>query len=190
MVYGIGYCSEKINRYSNTDDKSFLTWRNMLKRCYSSEKKYENYREQGIVVCEEWLDFSVFRKWYDRNYYEIPAEDMSLDKDIIHHGNRVYCPENCIFVPKLINQLFVSNKLKRGNLPIGVYYNKKKKCFISCCSINGKNHQKEHRDVLAAFECYKKEKENHIKDIAEAYKDKIPDRLFNAMMMYEVKITD
>lgn len=148
MVYGIGYCSEKINRYSNTDDKSFLTWRNMLKRCYSSEKKYENYREQGIVVCEEWLDFSVFRKWYDRNYYEIPAEDMSLDKDIIHHGNRVYCPENCIFVPKLINQLFVSNKLKRGNLPIGVYYNKKKKCFISCCSINGKNHQKEHRKAV------------------------------------------
>ena len=115
---------------------------------------------------------------------------MSLDKDIIHHGNKVYCPENCIFVPKSINQVFVSNKLKRGDLPIGVYYSKKRKCFISCCSIDGKNHKKDHRDAVSAFECYKQEKEKYIKAIAEAYKDKIPDRLFNAMMMYEVKITD
>lgn len=190
MVYGIGYCSDKTSRYSNTYDKCFLAWRNMLKRCYSTEKKYENYRLQGIVVCDEWLDFSVFKKWYERNYYEIPGEEMSLDKDIIHHGNKVYCPENCVFVPKLINQIFVSNKLNRGNLPIGVYYSKKNKCYVSCCSIDGENHKKEHKSAIAAFECYKYEKEKYIRSVAEAYRDRIPDRLFNAMMMYEVKVTD
>lgn len=90
MVYGVGYCSRDKYKYSDTKDRCFLTWRNMLKRCYSIEQKYDNYREQEIEVCPEWHDFYNFKQWYDRNYYEVEGEKMHLDKDIITKGNKMY----------------------------------------------------------------------------------------------------
>lgn len=190
MRYGVGYHSKNSKRYGDTNDKCYLTWRNMLKRCYSTEAKYKNYRELGITVCDEWLDFSVFEKWFDRNYYEIPGEEMQLDKDIIHHGNTVYCPENCVFVPRSINAIFIKSQNRRGNLPIGVIYSERHKCYMSSCSVYGKNIRGRHKDIISAFERYKQIKEDYIKTVAKAYLGKIPDRLYAAMMNYEVRITD
>lgn len=184
MVYGRGYSSNQ----SNPKDHCFRTWRNMLKRCYSSEKKYEEYRRQGIVVCDEWLDFDVFKKWYKRNFYEIKDEEMHLDKDIIKHGNKIYCPEYCVFVPRTINMLFVKNKNIRNLLPIGVWKSGKK--YISSCSVYGKDIAKSHNDPISAFEEYKQTKENYVKTIANQYRESIPESLYNAMMMFEVNIDD
>ena len=39
-------------------------------------------------------------------------------------------------------------------------------------------------------ECLKQVKEDYIHAVAKSYYGEIPDRLYNAMMMYEVKITD
>ena len=41
-----------------------------------------------------------------------------------------------------------------------------------------------------AFQCYKKFKENYIKEVAEEYKNLIPTKLYEAMYKYEVEITD
>ena len=41
-----------------------------------------------------------------------------------------------------------------------------------------------------AFDCYKLFKENRIKQVAEEFKDVIPEKLFNAMITYQVEITD
>lgn len=160
----------------------------MLKRCYSSEQKYKNYKKQEIVVCDEWLDFLTFKSWYDRNFYRVDNEEMNLDKDILCHGNKMYCPEYCIFVPKRINTLFVRSRNRRGDLPIGVY--RGKECFISSCSVNGKNVKDKHKDQISAFLRYKEIKEKHVKEIANQYKGKIPQRLYEAMIMFEVKIDD
>ncbi|MBR1931683.1 MAG: hypothetical protein IJ833_09490 [Lachnospiraceae bacterium] len=190
MKYGVGYHSKPSKRYGDTNDKCFLTWRNMLKRCYSLEDKYKNYRDLGITVCEEWHDFCVFEKWFDRNYYEVQNEEMQLDKDILNHGNTIYCPENCIFVPRNINALFIKSRNRRGDLPIGVSYSEKHRCYISCCSVYGKNIKGLHKDIISAFERYKSVKEDYIHTVAESYAGRIPHRLYVAMMTYEVKITD
>lgn len=184
MVYGKGYSDNQ----SNPNNPCFITWRNMLKRCYSREKEYEEYQRQGVSVCDEWLNFDVFKKWYERNYYEVGNEQMHIDKDILKHGNLVYCPEYCVFVPRTINMLFVRNKNERNGLPIGVYESENR--FISCCSVFGKNVKKKHKDPISAFEEYKKVKENYVKTVANQYKDKIPENLYNAMMMFEVRIDD
>lgn len=54
---------------------------------------------EGCTVCDEWLYFSNFKKWFDENY----IEGFQLDKDIIIRGNKVYSPQTCCFVPKEIN---------------------------------------------------------------------------------------
>ena len=43
---------------------------------------------------------------------------------------------------------------------------------------------------IEAFEAYKQAKENHLKEVAEKWKGKIDDRAYNALMEYQVEITD
>ena len=40
------------------------------------------------------------------------------------HGNKIYSPSTCIFVPQRINTLFVKKDMNRGDLPIGVHWDK------------------------------------------------------------------
>lgn len=41
-----------------------------------------------------------------------------------------------------------------------------------------------------AFQAYKKFKESYIKQVADEYKDKIPEKLYEALYKYEVEIDD
>lgn len=45
-------------------------------------------------------------------------------------------------------------------------------------------------DINEAFLSYKKAKEDYIKEIADMYKDKIPQKLYDAMYKWEVNIDD
>ena len=42
----------------------------------------------------------------------------------------------------------------------------------------------------AAFARYKEYKEDFIKDMAEQYKDEIPDKVYQAMLKWTIEITD
>lgn len=189
MLYGVGYCSDRSKGYSDTKDKCFRTWRNMLKRCYSHEEKYESYRELGTKVDSGWLDFVNFRSWFSENYYTVGEEQMDLDKDILFHGNQEYSSEKCIFIPKRINALFVKAKNRRGKYPIGVH-RERNGLYVGSCSVNGENVKKEFSTERDAFLFYKKTKENAIKEIADLYKEKIPQKLYEALQTYEVVETD
>ena len=195
-VYGVGIIgNEKTTDENGKSLKSYNTWVNMLKRSCSSKfkKKYPTYKD--CSVCKEWLCYSNFKKWYDENYYEIDGERMDLDKDILYKGNKIYSPETCVFVAKNINTLFTKHNKARGKYPIGIYFNKNAKKFMAKCRIfyNRKSQQKNlgyYNTPEEAFNVYKTFKENYIKQVADEYKDKIPDKLYKAMYNYEVEITD
>ena len=58
---------------------------------------------------------------------------------------------------------------------------------------NGKSMKKSlglYNTIEDAFNAYKQFKEANIKQIADEYKDKIPDKLYKAMYDYKVEITD
>lgn len=198
-VYGHGYFGEgKYNAWENgKNTKCYSTWHEMLKRCYDPKyhEKYPTYK--NCKVDKLWLNLQDFAKWFDVNYYEIEGEKMELDKDILHKGNKIYSPENCIFVPKKINYLFIKSDKVRGNYPIGVSYHKGNKNFQSKCSIYNYEENKSKTKYLGsydtpeqAFEVYKKFKEQNIKEVADYYKDLIPDKLYSAMYDYKVDIND
>ncbi|MGY2429597.1 hypothetical protein [Pseudomonas tolaasii] len=52
---------------------------------------------------------------------------MDLDKNILKEGNNVYCPEYCVFVPEYLNNLLVTRHNFRGDQPLGVYKQPKRK---------------------------------------------------------------
>ena len=96
--------------------KFYDAWQAMIRRCYS--KKYQAKRPTyiGCSVCDEWLILSNFREWYDIHY----RDGMSLDKDILIPGNKIYSPKACSFVPDYINTLLTNSGAIRGELPCGV----------------------------------------------------------------------
>lgn len=193
-VFGIGYIG--IGKYKpNVEGRqtlSYSVWTGMMERCYSSNKssRYPTYSD--CKVTEEWHNFQNFASWFEENYYKVGNEKMELDKDIKSKGNKLYCPKLCMFVPKKINLLFVKKDAKRGNLPIGVcYYKRDKNYQADCKDHNSKaTHLGRFKTPLEAFEAYKFFKECVIKKVANQYKNKIPQDLYDSLIKYQVEITD
>lgn len=193
-VFNIGFIGEGIYKFERNKNKRDVVWRSMISRCYSEKIQLTKPRYLGCVVCEEWHNFQNFAKWFDKNYYEVDSETMDLDKDIIIKNNKIYSPSTCIFAPHRINSLFVKANKSRGNLPIGVHA-KNGKYEISCSTnlipfYNKKGMSKGYNTSEEAFNFYKQFKEQYIKDVADTYKNKIPNKLYKAMYEYKVEITD
>ena len=98
--------------------------------------------------------------------------------------------------PKKINVLFVKCDKLRGESVIGASLTKNGKYQVRCHTINTET-GKSKREYLGtydtqekAFQVYKYYKERNIKQVADYYKDRIPDKLYEAMYKYEVEITD
>lgn len=192
-VFNIGYLGE--GRYNASINgkctKYYDIWHRMLQRCYDPKYIEKRPTYKGCKVDDSWLNFQVFAEWVDGNYYEVEGQRMALDKDILCKGNKIYSPDNCVFVPTRINSLFIKRDNDRGDLPIGVTYNKLNKKYNTSCHMNGKQkHLGYYSTPNEAFQVYKNFKEDYIKKVAEEYKSKIPTRLYNAMINYEVEIDD
>lgn len=195
-LYGVGMIGNTNTSIDNKKKKSYLTWKGMLARCYDSNNKAKSYYNK-CSVCDEWLIFENFEKWFDYNYYEIDNKKMCLDKDILIKGNKIYSPQTCVFVSNEINTMFTKNNARRGKCVIGVYFNsrRKEKQYYALCRFNEKNQKiiGRYDTEIEAFKAYKIAKENHIKQVADEYKSKYPNfpiKLYEAMYDYEVEITD
>ena len=175
--YGKGYLGEGKYKMSingkHTDE--FDIWYEMLRRCYDPkyQERYPTYK--GCKVEEYLLNFQNMGEWIKDNYYEVPGEQMCLDKDILCKGNKVYSRDTCIFVPERINKLFTKRDNSRGDCPIGVSDLPSSNYGVLC------NNGYRKRIYLGtylteeeAFQAYKVYKEKLIKETIDSYKGKIP----------------
>lgn len=191
-LYGHGYLGEgnyKTSVHSKPDFK-YLVWQGILRRCY--DEKFNNTKPtyKGCSMCNEWMNYQTFAKWFEDNYYEVSNERMHLDKDIMYKNNKIYSPETCTIVPQRINVLFVNNHARRGDLPVGVQSTGRR--YRAICTVFGEYyHPGEKRNTAEeAFGDYKKFKEDLIKKVADEYKGKIPNKLYDAMYRYKIEIDD
>ena len=192
-VYGVGFIGKgRFKPYDKNGKptKCYKTWQDMLRRCYDHKWHEKEPTYKGCIVCKEWWNFQVFAEWYYEHYYEFGNERMALDKDILKKGNKIYSAESCTFVPQFINSLFTKSNKIRGKYPIGVSkHGNKFKAKLN--KGNGKQIHLGHYDTPEeAFLAYKQAKEQYIKQIANEYKGKIPYRLYEGMINYEVDIND
>jgi hypothetical protein len=118
---------------------------------------------------------------------------MEVDKDILNKGNKIYSPETCIFVPNNINALIINCKKARGKYPIGVYLLKSGKfratysnSLLGCRTV----HLGCFDTPEQAFKAYKLYKEIHIKEVADYYKEQIPEKLYKALYNWIIDIND
>ena len=98
---GVGYLG--VGTYKPTG-KVYKTWHNMIIRCYSNDYHQREPSYKECSVCEEWLNFQNFAKWWHINY----LEEGDLDKDLLVKGNKIYSPKYCCVLPKQINIALLS----------------------------------------------------------------------------------
>lgn len=185
-VLGVGYLGfdfdEKI-----VNTKSYRKWYKMLERCYNYNYLIKEPSYIGCFVCEEWKSYYNFKKWFDENY----IDGCELDKDILFKGNKIYSPNTCCFVPKNINNLLTKSNSSRGRFPIGVSFDNSTDRFKAIICKNGKNVTLgRYNTPEEAFLVYKQAKEAWIKEVANKWKDKLADNAYEALMNYQVEITD
>lgn len=190
-TFGVGYIG--VGRFGaprkGYHSRIHRVWKSILQRCYNEKDKNNRVRYRGCTVHPDWHNYQNFAEWFDTNYGENSDNDWQVDKDILYKGNKLYSPETCCLVPRSINMLLVNSRSARGDNLIGVRYNGTS--YTATVSRFGV--QKvvgRFSTELAAYECYKKYKEEHVKEVANLYKDVIESRLYKALISWEVGIDD
>ncbi len=184
-IYGKGILGEGFKQ-SDSQSYSFQLWKNMLKRCYSevSFKKSPSYEQ--CLTSETFNDYQQFKTWCN-SQLGFGNTGWELDKDILVKGNKIYSEDTCCFVPKEINLLLVKHDKGRGDYLLGVDYHKNRKQFRARCS---DKHLGWFNTEIEAFHAYKHAKEAYVKELANKWKEQIDPRVYEALMKYEVEITD
>jgi len=168
----------------------YQLWKDMLKRCFSEKFKQKWPTYEGVTCSKEWLSMTKFIEDVSqmRGY---GLSGWALDKDILQKGNKLYSKETCCFVPHEVNLLLIKCDNSRGEWPVGVYFHKASGKFKAQLAINGK------RKFLGlfttpeeAFQVYKLAKEAHIKVVAHKWKHLLDEKVFQALLDYEVNIND
>lgn len=183
-IYGVACKGNTTTKINGEKKRSYRVWYAMLQRCYKESMNTKpTYKD--CYVCEEWLCYEYFEKWYDQNYYQVDNEEMHLDKDILKKNNKCYCPEYCIFVPQSLNKILTHKKTTNKKLSTGV-----KKAYSKYevyCSYDNKRYYVGSFDTLEeAIQAYNEKKEFFLKKKAESLKDKIPTKLYYALINYKV----
>lgn len=134
LKYGVGindadYLTQPLVNGKQIRCPAYKAWDRILMRSYS--EAYHGYQPtyRDVTVCEEWLIFSNFRKWFIENH----VDDYNLDKDLLVVGNRIYSPDTCIYVPTWLNCFVLGSGARRGDYKIGVCWNKYHNKFQAQC---------------------------------------------------------
>lgn len=187
-VFGIGVNDMDMEGCNKAIE--YKRWCNMLFRCTDKcSNKFSTY--YGCKVCREWQQFSNFYDWFrdPKNGYRAGYE---LDKDLLIKGNKLYSPKTCCFIPHTLNSLLNRHKGKGRQYPIGVTRIASGR-FASRLNRYGKSLTLGTFDTIEeAFSVYKEAREEYIKEIATSYYERgeITKRVYDALMRYEVEVTD
>lgn len=195
-AFGVGVLGEDFNP-SERQSLTHRTWNHMLERCYSKIAKTKHTTYMDASASEYFKYYSNFKFWCN-NQIGFSTKDLNgrffvLDKDILIRGNKTYSEDTCVFVPMEINTILISCKTRRGELPVGVTIDKRvsKKKYVAQISKNGKLYKiGSFYTEMDAFLAYKCEKETYIKQIANKWKDEIREDVYNALISWDIRITD
>lgn len=183
-----------VRYYQNSDNKRVYTvagmlWGNMQNRTKVGGKVQEVNPCYLGCTCT-FQDFNDFSEWCQSQVGY--GQGFQLDKDILSTGCKEYSKDTVVFLPQSLNKLLVKRDRDRGEFPVGVSWSTEKGLFAAYCN-NGEGKTValgRYSTSEKAFEVYKKFKEATIKQQASKWRDQIDPRAYNALMAYEVLITD
>lgn len=203
-LYGVGYLGKSGRNEQNK--MAYRAWSHILARCYDPEVQKKQPYYYDCSVDPRWHCFAVFEEWFIQQEQRHFKEDYgvgrrwSIDKDILVRGNKVYSPETCCFVPNEVNAAVTKPKrrIAHVDLPEGVGLIKPKtinsKIGYTARAHTGRTDKERYLGYYdtpeKAFKVYKRAKENHIKSLAEKWKGKIDEKVYEALINWEIGADD
>lgn len=171
-------------------------WADMRDRCIIGGRVQRlNPTYIGCEMSANFKDIQFFGEWCEVQVgfgeRDASGKHWGLDKDLLKKGNKLYSEDLCVFLPHEINCFMTKRKARRGILPIGVSFKTKNGNYTATICIQGKSkHLCSTSSVEQAFAAYKIAKESYAKELAAKWQDKIDPRAYEALMNYQVEITD
>lgn len=126
----IGYANGKQKQKLVWRCHYYTTWKHMLERCYSDKYQEKQPTYKGCSVSADWLTFSNFKNWMEKQDWE----GNQLDKDLLFERNKVYSAEACVFVTQAVNNFIIDSGAARGEWLIGVSLHKQTGKFVAMCN--------------------------------------------------------
>ena len=190
LVEELGRQQEYIPYITLKSNAAYSIWNGIYIRCYKDKN--------GSSMCDLWLnDKDSFAEWWASEYYECDGESMAVDKDLLFPGNKEYAPDKCCIIPQTLNTMLSNCKKHRSiwknarmDLPLGVRYDSKLNMYYGEIKPYG------HDEVIRlsywntpeeAFEEYKRHKQADILIMADKYKNKVPKKVYDALLRFEVR---
>jgi len=191
LVYGVGV-NDWVGKVKVDGKmiKEYRLWTSMIKRCFDEKYKQNCPTYQDVTCSKEWLSTTNFVNDVSK-MKGYGLEGWDLDKDILQKGNKLYSKSTCCFVPHEVNQLLIKRDNSRGEYPVGVCFDKYAGKFKAQLTVNGKlKYLGLFTTPEEAFQVYKLAKEAQIKVVAQKWQHLLDNRVFQALMKYEVSIDD
>jgi len=178
ILYGEGFLGEGApTRVDKIEVPAYRIWRDIIRRCYSSERRPRQGSYKNCIVSESWKNYSNFYKWYNNHIYQC-RDKLQLDKDLLSNGKKIYSEETCMIVPYKINRFCVMSKV------IGATYTKNKKWRSRICTTElGIFDKKEDAQRM-----YLKEKNRLFYELVEDYQSELPTDVYNKLK--EVRLVE
>lgn len=188
-VFGVGIYEKgvHIGSIDGVTTRSYRLWSDMLRRCDPNGLyQIKNPSYQGCSVHPAFIRFQDFAEWC-QTQIGFSNPDFQLDKDILHHGNKLYGPDTCVFVPKSINVVFTFNQTTNSPYPAGVTRVVAKSRFKASINVDGGRVFLGYYNTSdEAYDAYKVAKVADIHRHAELWKNQIDLRVYESMINYRI----
>ena len=194
-AHGVGVMGDQSGHINGVPLTEYILWSSMLGRCYSHSRLRKQQSYSLCSVSENFKYFPYFKEWCSNqvgfNSKDDKDKAFALDKDILVKGNKVYSEDTCCFVPEEINSLFIKSSSCKITKGLGVSFHRRVKKYASTMGLYGKSKHLGYFDTPEeAFYVYKTNKEVYIKEMANKWKEHIDQRTYEALMNWNVDITD
>lgn len=189
-LYGKGYIG--VGKYSSSNKEAYSLWLGIFKRVYDLEYHKRQPTYSSVTICKEWHNFQNFAEWcYSQPFFNAKDDrgnPYQLDKDFLSSENKVYSSETCCFIPSCINKLLKPTQRAKGAFPTGVCLNKNAGKFLSYMDKFGKRvYLGYYQTCEEALKVYSREKELYVKEVAEMWKGRIDEKIYNILIDWKVE---
>lgn len=181
-VMGIASTHGEVTKIEGKHVREYVVWRAMLERCYNSNDS-TNPSYTVCSVSDNFKSFKYFKSWCNKQI-GFNQDDFQLDKDILSTENKIYSEDTCVFVPREVNMFFAG---KVDNQCTGIYWHKRDKKWYATISCSGVvTHLGSFKTEKEAFNVYLSAKIKRGVFLAEKWKDKVDNRVYEALINWNV----
>lgn len=152
----------------------------------------KSYRDWNRIkshtnICEEWLVYDDFNKWFNENYYSVDGEKMMLSYRFWNLKNHRIVPEECIYLPRKIYYAMQIYNKSDETLPRGIYKQKNLKYEVRLIENNKPYYTKIFKTKEEALSAYENKKREKLIEIAENYKGTVPQKVINRLLNFRLE---